>query len=48
MAGIALRSSPRAVSLPADIPISYSPPLEDAIIPSAERIVEAVRASVRA
>jgi pyruvate dehydrogenase E1 component beta subunit len=48
MAGIALRSSPRAVSLPADIPISYSPPLEDAIIPSAERIVEAVRASLRA
>ena len=48
MAGIPLRSAPRAVSLPADICVSYSPPLEDAILPSAERIAEAARAAVRA
>jgi pyruvate/2-oxoglutarate/acetoin dehydrogenase E1 component len=38
---------PRVVSLPHDVLVPYSPPLEDAVIPSAERIVEAVRASVR-
>ncbi len=46
MAGIPLRSAPRAVSLPADVCISYSPPLEDAILPSAERIVDAARSAV--
>ena len=48
MAGIPLRSAPRAVSLPADICVSYSPPLEDAILPSAERIADEVRSTVRA
>ncbi len=47
MAGIPLHAAPRAVSLPADICVSYSPPLEDAIIPSAERIAEVVRSTVR-
>ena len=43
MAGVPLRSPPRAVSLPGDICISYSPPLEDAILPSIERIAEVAR-----
>lgn len=46
MAGTAFRTPPRAVSLPYDLPIPYSPPLEDEIIPSAERIAEAARAAV--
>jgi pyruvate/2-oxoglutarate/acetoin dehydrogenase E1 component len=44
MAGTEFRSRPAAVSLPYDLPIPYSPPLEDEIIPSAERIATAVRA----
>ena len=47
MAGTGWRSAPRAVSLPADICIPYSPPLEDAAIPSASAIADAARASVR-
>jgi acetoin:2,6-dichlorophenolindophenol oxidoreductase subunit beta len=46
MAGQTWRSAPRAVSLPDDLPIPYSPPLEDEIIPSAERIADAARAAV--
>jgi pyruvate/2-oxoglutarate/acetoin dehydrogenase E1 component len=45
-AGVAWRSPPRAVSLPYDLPIPYSPPLEDAIIPSPARILDAARAVV--
>ncbi len=48
MAGVSWRSAPRAVSLPADIPIAYSPPLEDAALPTALSIAAAARASVRA
>jgi pyruvate dehydrogenase E1 component beta subunit len=48
MAGQAWRSAPRTVALPADLPIPYSPPLEDAIIPGAEHIAEVVREAVRA
>ncbi|HEV8401800.1 MAG TPA: transketolase C-terminal domain-containing protein [Candidatus Limnocylindrales bacterium] len=44
--GVALVSAPRRVSLPDDLPIPYTPPLEDEIIPSVERIVAAARASV--
>jgi pyruvate dehydrogenase E1 component beta subunit len=44
-AGQAWRSRPRAVSLPHDMLIPYSPPLEDAMIPTAERIASAVRES---
>jgi pyruvate/2-oxoglutarate/acetoin dehydrogenase E1 component len=47
MAGTTWKTPPRAVSLPYDLPIPYSPPLEDALIPSAERIAEVVRATVR-
>ena len=47
MAGLPQRSTPRAVSLPGDICVSYSPPLEDAIIPSVERLAEVARAAVR-
>jgi len=48
MAGVGWRSAPRAVSLPADICIAYSPPLEDAALPTAQSIAAAARASVRA
>jgi pyruvate/2-oxoglutarate/acetoin dehydrogenase E1 component len=44
---VAFSAPPQAVSLPDDIPIPYSPSLEDAVIPSAERIAEAARAAVR-
>ena len=47
MAGFHWRSAPRAVSLPADICISYSPDLEDAILPSVDRIADAARSAVR-
>ena len=46
MAGQAWRSAPRSVGLPYDLPIPYSPPLEDEIIPSSERIAAAARASL--
>ena len=39
--GVELRTPPRAVSLPDDLLIPYSPPLEDAIVPSVETIFEA-------
>jgi pyruvate/2-oxoglutarate/acetoin dehydrogenase E1 component len=48
MGGIGWRSAPRAVSLPPDICIAYSPPLEDAALPTAQSIAAAARASVRA
>jgi pyruvate dehydrogenase E1 component beta subunit len=46
IAGIDWASPPRRVSLPDDLPIPYSPPLEDACLPSSETIIEAVRASL--
>jgi pyruvate dehydrogenase E1 component beta subunit len=46
MAGQSWRSAPRSVGLPYDIPIPYSPPLEDEIIPSSDRIAAAARASL--
>jgi pyruvate/2-oxoglutarate/acetoin dehydrogenase E1 component len=46
MRGVGWERPPIAVSLPYDVPIPYSPPLEDAIIPSAERIAEAARSAV--
>jgi hypothetical protein len=36
------------VGLPDDTLIPFAPPLEDAVMPSAERIAEAARASLRA
>ena len=47
MAGTGWAARPRAVSLPADICIPYSPPLEDAILPSSVTIAAAARAAVR-
>ena len=46
MGGQAWAAPPRAVSLPADLLIPYSPPLEDALIPSSEAIAAAVRETV--
>jgi pyruvate dehydrogenase E1 component beta subunit len=47
IAGVPFRSAPVAVSLPDDLPVPYSPSLEDAVVPSAEGIAEAARRSVR-
>jgi pyruvate/2-oxoglutarate/acetoin dehydrogenase E1 component len=44
--GIAWASAPRRVSLPDDLPIPYTPPLEDEVLPSVAGIVAAARASV--
>jgi pyruvate/2-oxoglutarate/acetoin dehydrogenase E1 component len=48
MDGIAWKSAPRRISLPDDLPIPYTPPLEDLVIPSADGIAAAARASVGA
>jgi pyruvate dehydrogenase E1 component beta subunit len=45
MGGIAWRHPPLAVSLPPDLPIPYSPPLEDAVLPSVEAISSAAHAA---
>jgi pyruvate/2-oxoglutarate/acetoin dehydrogenase E1 component len=45
--GLPWKSAPRRVSLPDDLPIPYTPPLEDQVIPSVEAIADAARASVR-
>jgi pyruvate/2-oxoglutarate/acetoin dehydrogenase E1 component len=47
MSGASMAAAPRSVALPDDILIPYAPPLEDAAIPSAERIADEVRASLR-
>ena len=44
--GIRWASAPRRLSLPDDLPIPYTPPLEDEVLPSVEGIVAAARASV--
>ena len=44
--GVQWASPPRRVSLPDDLPIPYTPPLEDEILPSADGIAAAARASV--
>jgi pyruvate/2-oxoglutarate/acetoin dehydrogenase E1 component len=44
--GIAWTSTPRRVSLPDDLPIPYTPPLEDEVLPSADSIAAAARATV--
>lgn len=44
MSEVELAVAPRVVGLPEDMLISYSPPLEDEIIPSVERIAAAGRA----
>ena len=47
MSGASMATAPRSVALPDDMLIPYAPPLEDAVIPSAERIAEEARASLR-
>ncbi len=47
MCGQRWKAPPRAVSVPPDMLIPYSPPLEDALIPSSEAIAAAVRECVR-
>lgn len=44
--GVRWASTPRRVSLPDDLPIPYAPPLEDEILPSADDIADAARASL--
>ena len=44
--GIRWASAPRRLSLPDDLPIPYTPPLEDEVLPSVEGIVAATRASL--
>ncbi len=44
--GVTWTAAPRAVSLPNDLLIPYSPPLEDEILPTVERIAEVAKASV--
>jgi pyruvate/2-oxoglutarate/acetoin dehydrogenase E1 component len=46
--GVALAAPPAAVSLPHDLLVPYSPPLEDAFIPSAVAIADAARLTARA
>lgn len=44
--GHAWRQPPRAISLPDNLLIPYTPELEDAVVPSVERIVDEVRSAV--
>jgi len=44
--GVRWATAPRRLSLPDDLPIPYTPSLEDEVLPSIEGIVEAARASV--
>jgi pyruvate dehydrogenase E1 component beta subunit len=46
-AGTPFKAPPTAVSFPDDLLIPYSPPLEDAFLPSSDRITEVAKASVR-
>ncbi len=44
--GVQWASAPRRLSLPDDLPIPYTPPLEDEVLPSVDGIVAAARTSV--
>jgi pyruvate dehydrogenase E1 component beta subunit len=44
--GVRWASPPRRVSLPDDLPIPYTPPLEDEVLPSVDGIAAAARASI--
>lgn len=46
MSGVSMRARPRVVGLPDGVPIPFAPPLEDAVIPSIQRIAQAARDSV--
>ena len=47
MGGRTFKAPPRSVSMPADLLVPYSPPLEDEMIPSADRIAAAARAAMK-
>jgi pyruvate dehydrogenase E1 component beta subunit len=47
MRGVPMAARPRVAGLPDDLLIPFAPPLEDAVIPSAARIADEVRASLR-
>ena len=47
MRGIMWKTRPRAVSMSDDLLVPYSPPLEDQVVPTAERIAEAVSSALR-
>ena len=47
MGGLDWKTLPRAISLPDNMPIPYTPELEDAVIPSAEAIAEGARAILK-
>jgi acetoin:2,6-dichlorophenolindophenol oxidoreductase subunit beta len=47
MAGVRWHAPPMAVSLPYDLPMPYTPQLEDALLPSPDRIAEAVRRNIQ-
>jgi pyruvate dehydrogenase E1 component beta subunit len=47
IAGTTWRRPPQRLSLPDDLPIPYTPPLEDAVLPTAEAIVAAATTGVR-
>ena len=44
--GVRWASTPQRLSLPDDLPIPYTPPLEDEVLPSVEGIVAAARTSL--
>jgi pyruvate dehydrogenase E1 component beta subunit len=46
ISGMRWAAAPRRLSLPDDLPIPYTPPLEDEVLPSVEGIVAAARASL--
>jgi pyruvate/2-oxoglutarate/acetoin dehydrogenase E1 component len=45
--GVRWATPPRRVSLPDDLPIPYSPPLEDAVLPSIDRIVSTATSTLQ-
>ncbi len=45
MSGVALRTPPAAVSMRQGIPMPFSPPLEDLVMPSVDRIAASIRAT---
>jgi acetoin:2,6-dichlorophenolindophenol oxidoreductase subunit beta len=47
MTGTSMVSRPRSVAMPDDMPVPFAPPLEDAVMPSVERIAEEVRVGLR-
>lgn len=47
MRGTTWKTNPSAVSMPDDVLVPYSPPLEDQVIPTVERIAEAVGRTLR-